>query len=159
PKNLINKPLDSIYPNWINETINRIVSKTDRDFQNVEWDLKSKLREQGEILIDTHGITINLFFPFNNQDYLIYSDWKNTYVGLKTQDSIVKIDTLLNIPTWRYTGQLNSINNGYYHYNFKRKNGYSDDKIIRKTTSSGDIYAKSDSIVIAFKHKEKIKKK
>src|SRR5690606_9413901 len=65
PKNLINKPLDSIYPNWINETINRIVSKTDRDFQNVEWDLKSKLREQGEILIDTHGITINLFFPFN----------------------------------------------------------------------------------------------
>lgn len=149
PKELVKVHLDSLRTSW----------KTKMYTELTEYEIWKRLENQGKIVIDTMGLTFNLFFPNQNKDYLIFSDHANTYLGLVTPDSLITVDTLLYLPTWRYNTQLNDKNNGYYHYNFQRHSGYSDDKIIRKTVSSGDIYAKGDSIVIAYKHNETTEKK
>ncbi|HEY9083790.1 MAG TPA: hypothetical protein VIN73_10680 [Vicingaceae bacterium] len=144
PKELVNIHLDSLKTEW----------KVKKYPDLTEHEIWNKLENQGTILIDTIGLTFSMFFPYNYENYLIFSDYQNTYLGLLTTDSLKTIDTLINLPTWRYNSPLNDKVNGYYHYNFRRRSGYSDDKIIRKTVSSGDIYVKGDSIVIAYKFNE-----
>lgn len=144
PKELMNIHLDSLGTEW---KAKKFPDLTERE----RW---NKLVNQGAVLIDTIGITFNMLFPFENENYLIFSDYRNTYLGLLTADSLQTVDTLLNLPTWGYTDSMNDKINGYYHYNFKTKSRYSNNKIIRKTLSSGDIFAKGDSIVIAYRFNE-----
>ncbi len=144
PKDLVNVHLDSLRTEW----------KLQKYPDLTEHEIWNKLENQGTVLIDTIGLTFSMFFSFDNENYLIFSDYKNTYLGLLTVDSLRTVDTILNIPTWRYNDPLNNKINGYYHHNFQRRSGYSDDKIIRETVSSGDIYVKNDSIVIAYKFNE-----
>tara|TARA_B110001452_G_scaffold149484_1_gene124402 strand:+ start:3437 stop:4312 length:876 start_codon:yes stop_codon:yes gene_type:complete len=141
PKNLVSVHLDSLTTEW----------KTKKYPDLTELEIWEKLENQGTVLIDTIGLTFSMFFPSDNENYLIFSDYQNTYLGLLSTDSLQTVDTLINLPTWRYNDPLNDKVSGYYHYNFRRRSGYSNDKIIRKTISSGDIYAKGDSIVIAYK--------
>jgi hypothetical protein len=144
PKELVNIDLDSLRTDW---EVKKYPNLTERE----RWD---KLSNQGTVLIDTMGLTFSMFFPYGNDNYLIFSDYQNTYLGLLRSDSLQTLDTLMNLPTWGYNDPLNDKINGYYHYNFKRSSSDSDDKIIRKTVSSGDIYAKGDSIVFAYKFNE-----
>ena len=144
PKELVKVHLDSLGKEW----------KIKKYPHLSEHEVLSKLENQGTVLIDTFGLTFNIFFPYENENYLIYSDYKNTYVGLVTTDCLRTVDTLLNLPTWRYNDPLNDKTSGYYHYNFQGRRGSSNNKVIRKTVSSGDIYIKVDSIVIAYKFNE-----
>ncbi|MCB9042500.1 MAG: hypothetical protein H6554_01845 [Chitinophagales bacterium] len=134
PKELANVHIDSLKTEW---KLNKYPNLS-------EYEIWKKLENQGTVLIDTIGLTFSIFFPYNNENYLIFSDYENTYLGLLAADSLKTVDTLLNLPTWSYNDILNDKINGYYHYNFKRRNGYS-------PVSVGDIYAKDDSIVIAYK--------
>lgn len=142
PKELVSVHVDSLRTEW--------KSKKYPDLS--EYEIWKQLENQGTILIDTVGLTFSVFFPSDNENYLIFSDHQKTYLGLLLTDSLQTLDTLLDFPTWRYNDPMNDKVNGYYHYNFKRRSGYSIDKIMGKTVFSGDIYAKSDSIIIAYKY-------
>lgn len=143
PKDLIMVHLDSLRTNW-----------KKRRFSGLnEREIWKKLENQGEVLIDTIGLTFNILFPFKDKNYLIFSDNKNTCLGYLTSGHLVTIDTLLNLPTWRYSDLPNDIINNFYHYNFERVSGYNNGKIYKETKSSGDIYVRNDTIVIAYKYK------
>ncbi|MBK8443719.1 MAG: hypothetical protein IPL35_10050 [Sphingobacteriales bacterium] len=144
PKELVNVHIDSLRTEW----------KVKKYPDLTEHEIWKKLENQGTVLIDTIGLTFSMFFPYDNENYLIFSDYQNTYLGLLTTNSLKTVDTLLNLPTWTYNDALNDKINGYYHYNFRRRSDYSNDKIIQKTVSSGDIFAKGDSIVIAYRFNE-----
>lgn len=144
PKELVTVHLDSLRTEW---ALKKYPDLTENEITNI-------LENQGMVLIDTIGLTFSMFFPYHNENYLIFSDQINTYLGLLTTDGLRTLDTLLNLPTWRYNEPLNDKINGYYHYNFQRRSGFSDDKIIQETISSGDIYVKGNSIVIVYKNDE-----
>ncbi len=143
PKELLNVHLDSLRTNW-----------KKRKFPNLkENEIWKKLENQGKILIDTMGLTFNIFFSYKDNNYLIYSDYKNTYLGHLISKRLVPIDTLLNIPTWRYSDSPNDKINNFYHYNFRRVSGIDDGKTFKETKASGDIFVRNDTIVIAHKYK------
>jgi hypothetical protein len=145
PKDLVRVHLDSLSMEW----------KSKKYPDLTEYEIWKKLENQGTVLIDTIGLTFSMFFQYDKVNYLIFSDHQNTYLGLLLNDSLQTIDTLINLPSWRYNDQLNDKVNGYYHYNFRRRSSsFSKDKIIREIVSSGDIYVKDESIVIAYKFKE-----
>lgn len=128
PEELVRVHLDSLWSDW--------QSRMYPDLSSFEiWKI---LGSQGKVLIDTTGVTFDLFFPYQEQDYLIFSDHSNTYIGRLLPDSLITVDTLLNRPTMGYRVS-SEMNNGYYHYHFRRN------------SRLGDIYAKGDSIVIAYK--------
>jgi hypothetical protein len=137
PRELVSLHLDSLTTEW---KIKKYPNLT-------EHEILLKLENQGSVLLDTVGLTFSIFFPNEGDNYLIFSDFDNTYLGLFTDNYLKTVDTILNFPTWRYNGALNDKINGYYHYNFRR------------SVSSGDIYAKGDSIIIAFKLDETTEKK
>ncbi len=149
PKELVSIHVDSLITKW----------KIKRYPKLTEYEIWNKLENQGKVLIDTTGVTFNIFFPNHNNNYLIYSDYQNTYLGLFSNGTLQIIDTLLFSPTWSSNTYLNEKINGYYHYTFKHQYNYSDEKIMRNNTSSGDIYAKGDSIIIAYNIKNHLKKK
>lgn len=149
PRELVKVHLDSLSTDW----------KVKKYPELTEYEIWKKLKNQGTVLIDTTGLIFNLFFPNDGENYLIYSDYKNTYLGLLTTDSLRTVDTILNLPTWRYNDRLNDKIEGYYPYNFHRRSGYSHKNIIGKTVSLGDIYTKGNSIIIAYKHTETTEEK
>lgn len=110
-----------------------------------------KLRNQGDVLVDTLGFTFNLLFPYKNVNYLIYSDYEQTLLSKLGKDSLQVVDTLLTFPSWRYDGLANKIIDGYYHYSFKNNQGSSVAASLSKKSLTGDIYAKQDSIIIAYR--------
>jgi len=99
-----------------------------------------------------------MLFPYNDENYLIFSNNHNTFLGLLTRDGLRIIDTLLQLPTGGFNNSLYNQVNEYYHYSFQRSSQYSDGQNFRKTVSSGDIYVKENSIVIAYSYDEKIEK-
>lgn len=141
PKELLNLPLDSLAGRWEKTMFPELDN----------YEIYNKLENQGEILIDSMGLTFNIFFAYKDQNYLIYSDLKNTYLGSLNAGKLIAIDTLLPVPTWRYNDVPNNIINNFYHYNFSRREGMSDGKIEKETWATGDIYVRNDIIVIAYK--------
>lgn len=149
PKVLVNVHLDSLETNW---------EKTKFPGLN-EHEIWKKLENQGKVLIDTTGLTFSIFFPFKDNNYLIFSDFNNTYIGYLTSGHLIAIDTILNIPTRGYSYSPNDIINNFYHYNFKRIFGSGYDKNYTETIASGDIYVRNDTIIIAYKYKIETKHK
>lgn len=127
--------------------------------KTAKYEIRKKLEKQGQIIIDTTGLMFDIFYPYKDNNYLIYSDINNTYLGEINHNKLIAIDTLLNKPTWSYSDTPNNKNNGSYHYSFARTIGYSDEKIITETISSGEIFVRNDTIVIAYKNNETSKHK
>ncbi|MCC5917862.1 MAG: hypothetical protein JJU02_11120 [Cryomorphaceae bacterium] len=148
PKELIYIHRDSLKTEW--------KSQKYPDIDYIElWD---RLNIQGKILIDTMGITFSVFFEHNNDNYLIFSDYQNTYLGLLTTAGLRTLDTLLNISTYGHPNdEIIDINNGYYHYDFRQSISELINNEIHQTISSGNIFVKGNSIVIAYKYEERIK--
>lgn len=103
-------------------------------------------------IIDTVGLTFNLFFNNDIQDCLIYSDFQSTYLGLIADHNIVAIDTLTHFPT--HTSSLDArpnqkINDAYCHH---FSNSFYGSEGNRGTWNvSGDVFVKLDSIIIGYK--------
>ena len=140
PRELVCVHLDSLSTKW-----------ESRMFPNLTGhELWKQLENQGTVLIDTTGLTFSMFFQNNNENYLIFSDNQNTYLGRLADEKLHTIDTLVNLPTSRSNDLLNDKVNGYYHHNFKRKSSLSNGEAKITTVLSGDIYAKGNSIVIGY---------
>lgn len=153
PRNLDRVHTDSISTNWKN-----------RKYPGLgDHEIWEKFDSQGKVLVDTNRLMFNILFPHKDENYLIYTGYGNTYLGMLTNKGLKTVDTLVNVPSWRYSDSPNHIIdnmiNGYYHYNYATHDGYSNDKTIRKTVFSGDIYAKGDSIIIAYKNSDSIESK
>jgi len=146
PKELVKISLDSIPLDW----------KSARYPTLSEYEIYDTLRHLEKVLLDTVGITLDLFFEFDNSDYLIYSDYQNTFLGRVADGTIELQDTLLKLPSWRYNESPNEIINGIYHYTNKAWGGFSNKEIRKRTRSTGDIYVKNDTIVIGYYYWESI---
>lgn len=141
PKSLVNVHLDSLRTDW-----------KARKYPSLnEYEIWEELENQGEVLIDTIGLTFNIFFLFKGLDYLIFSDYNQTLLALFTSDSLQVIDTLINRPSWRYNNIPNEITNGFYHYNFGKNDGSPVQVSLNKKSFRGDIFVRNDTIVIAYR--------
>jgi hypothetical protein len=58
-------------------------------------EIYKEVRNRRRLLIDTTGVTFDLFFHFDKNDYLIYSDNRITYLWLLDTKRIVVIDTVM----------------------------------------------------------------
>lgn len=153
PKDLVKLPVDSLYPNWENETIKRISKRSNRDFTTVMLEVSDSLKNQGEILLDTTGIIFNIFIPSKEFSSLIFTDLHGTYVGQLKDKRLIKIDTITDIPTWSNQEKPTIINNGLYCYSFKnRGSDFISNQSNRNKPITGNIFVKSDSIIIAYRY-------
>lgn len=141
PKELINVPLDSLNGNW----------KEKRWPQLSNYEIALKLGNQGQILVDTAGLSFNLCFQFEDQNFLIYSNSKSTFLGKVTSGSIQLIDLLMRKPSWGYNYDPTDKINGFFHYNFDQGTGFSLRNPFQQEPSQGDIYVRNDTIVISHK--------
>jgi hypothetical protein len=116
------------------------------------------LRSQGKLVIDSTGIIINLFYNFNNKDYIIYSDSKNTYLGIVGHRNVTTIDTLLDFPTNAIDNLPNNMVSGYWHNHFADIFESDNGKKLSRTTKSGDIYVRNDTIVIGYRYNKTVKR-
>jgi hypothetical protein len=141
---LVEINIDSLYLGW----------QAKRFPQMDRHQIYEFLESQGQALLDTVGITINMFYPYKNQKMVIYSDYDNTYwAELKDKKLIIR-DTLLK---QRITGgddAPNKIVLGYYTSHFNRSTSFLSqitNEFEPTDEIKGDIFIKSDTIVIGYK--------
>jgi hypothetical protein len=150
PQNLIKVPVDSINTNWKAEYQKTLsIDEYDKKFIN-----------PGETIIGHYERTYSIFFPYENKDYLIYTEYDTTYLGEVINNELIVTDTLLNHGTYGYG--LNYAKNRLYQYNYSYGHGYVeyDDAFDMESGtetsiySSGEIHVRNGVIIIAYKRKE-----
>ena len=111
----------------------------------------SEIRKKGyEFLIDTIGLTIGMFFKYENGYFVIYSDQENTYLGLIKDGRIHLRDTVLDFASWTYLGdEPGGEISGIYHHPFKRS------FFEKNSAIQGNIYVKEDTIIVGYKYQER----
>lgn len=128
PKNLIRVNKDSLSTNWKLKA-----------FPNLnENERYLATRNQGTVIMDTIGMVLNLFYPNNRKNHLIFSASNHTLHGKLEGNKLVVLDTVLNFTLSPNYEELNDINNGFYHFKFGTKS----------SKVQGDLYCKKDSIII-----------
>jgi len=129
-------------------------------FPSLDQPIFNKLPQHREVLIDTTGVTVDLFFESEGDEYFIYSDYQRTYLGLYDQKVIVVLDTLMEYPSRSWsTRSIGAIDNGIYHYSYMTHEiVIRGKKEIKEIENLGDIYVKNDTIVVGFKYKERLRK-
>lgn len=106
----------------------------------------------GTVLLDSFGLSFNLFYPHHGKNYLIYSKGDSTYLGEILNKKLVQKEILLNAGINVRGKQYNKIKNGFYIHDIESRQyvdeteGINDMKI-----TSGAIYFKDGTIVIGYK--------
>jgi hypothetical protein len=139
PKKLVKIRRDSLLLPWRRERFAHLNGNS----------VYEKLTYKGHALIDTVGATFDLFFESEKNNYLIYSGYKATYLGLYNEHKITVLDTLMNYQSYN-SEKPGEILDGIYHYNYSSTHGVG----MLEIKSSGDIYVKNDTIIIGFRYKE-----
>jgi hypothetical protein len=144
PSQLVEINIDSLYLGW----------QAKRFPQMDRHQIYEFLESQGQALLDTVGITINMFYPYKNQKMVIYSDYDNTYwAELKDKKLIIR-DTLLKQRITDGDDSPNKIVSGYYTSHFNRSTSFLSqitNQFEPTDEIKGDIFIKSDTIVIGYK--------
>jgi hypothetical protein len=123
-------------------------------------DESSKFDIFKEIILDTIGITANVFYPKNSKNYLIYSQYDTTYLGEVLNKRIISKEILLNHGTWSYGNKTNKIKNGIYisDINHSSTSSNMDTKVSTTEEVKGTIYIKQDTVIIGYLYNKKITK-
>lgn len=117
-------------------------------FQNLtNQKIVDSLNQQRAELIDTFHVAFNLYFKYDLKDYIIYTDFENTYLGLLKNKKIIKIDSLSHFNT--YSAEPKQFVNNIHRYYYENSRGYYQGET---TSNKGAIYVKEDTIIIANKH-------
>lgn len=146
PKELVNVHRDSLHTQWKKQRYPGLSS----------YETLNKLENQGRVLIDTMGLTFQLFFPFEGQNYLIFSNYENTLLGVLSEHGLKTLDTLLNFSSHGKFDTLNDRINGFYHYKLNQSYGLKHDGISEYTYPKGDFYTRNDTIVLSYRLRKNI---
>ena len=105
-----------------------------------------------EVIFDTIGLTFNLFYPYKDQSFLVYSAGDGTYLGEIIDSQLVEKKKLLNHSTFSYTSSQNkNIAGIYFHPLDHWSSTYDPETFIEEVqTIEGSIYTKADTLVIGY---------
>lgn len=118
-----------------------------------DMEIYQALQAQGQTLIDTFKFTFNVYFPYNNFDFLIYADNRNTYLGQVIDKKFYPMKVILPFPTLASRHGPNTKINGFYQSKFEYYIGFMKSTETKKVKSEGDFYIRNDTIVTAYRHK------
>ncbi len=113
-----------------------------------------------ERILDTSGITVNIYYPYQNRHFVIFSEYQTSYLGEIQSGKIVNKEPLLNYGIWGHEHKLNKIRNRIYISEIDKRSTSFDPEQSLKTIESlnGTIYIKEDTIVIGYKYEKRIEK-
>ncbi|MCB9333891.1 MAG: hypothetical protein H6574_22780 [Lewinellaceae bacterium] len=113
-----------------------------------------------ENVIDTSGLTANIYYPYKNKSFIIFSEYDTAYVGEIIKGKIINKKLLLSHGIWAYWDKMNRIKNGIYISDINHISTSIDPQQSLETTESieGTIYIKQDTIVLGYKYSKIVKK-
>lgn len=111
-----------------------------------------------ETILDTFGLTTNIYYPYKNKGFIIFSEYDTTYLGEIRKGRIIDKEPLLSYGIWSYGEKMNKIKNGIYISEISHSSTSTDSKQKLKTTESieGTIYIKQDTIIIGYNYSKKV---
>ncbi len=111
-----------------------------------------------ETILDTFGLTANVFYPYKGKAFLVYSENDTTYLGEISDRKIINREPILNHGTWSYYDELNRIKNGIYISDINHVSTSIDRDLETTEAVTGAIYFKRDTIVLGYKYNKTITK-
>jgi hypothetical protein len=113
-----------------------------------------------ENIIDTFGVTGNIYYPYKKNGFLIFSKYDTAYVGEIKKGEIINTQPLLDHGIWSYGDKMNKIKNEIYISEINHSSTSIDSEQNLETTESveGTIYIKQDTIILGYKYSKIVKK-
>lgn len=143
PKDLIHLNLKDLSPDW-----------KPKIFPNLShYEIYDTLRKQSKTIIWGYGITLNMLFQYNGANYTIYSKNGVTMLGQIKVDTLVSIDTLFYMDSYRKRDNYKFNVKNYQHYEFFNQNWSIGEKRTEKTKNEGEIYVHKNNIICAYSYK------
>lgn len=129
------------------------------DYSNKEWQedaVKQAAKTMDELVLDTIGIVVSVYYPFRDREYVVYStslDDDNsmdaTFVGELVNGRLVLRDTVASMGTATLKGTPVRIINDIYVYDYFYRQMDGERLVLR---SEGSIYIKADTIVMGYRY-------
>lgn len=111
-------------------------------------------------ILDTSGITVNVYYPYQDRHFIIFSEYNASFVGEVQNGKIINKEPLINYGIWGTADKLNKIKNQIYISEINKSSTSIDMKQALKTNESlnGMIYIKEDTIVVGYKYNKVVEK-
>jgi hypothetical protein len=113
-----------------------------------------------ENILDTFGLTANIYYPYKNKNFIIFSEYDTAYLGEIRKGKIIDKEPLLSYGIWSYGDKMNKIKNGIYisDINHITTSINSEQKLETTESIEGAIYIKQDTIILGYKYSKTVKK-
>lgn len=110
-----------------------------------------------ECILDTLGVTANIYYPFKGKAFLVYAQNDTTYLGEIVDKRIINREIILSNGISPNDNKLNRIKNGIYISDINQTS-ISISQGLRTTEEiEGSIYLKQDTLVLGYKYSKIIK--
>lgn len=149
PKELIHLDLNNLTADW-----------QSKKFPNLSYyERYDSLHNQGTFIVGGYGITFDMFFEFKDKNYAIYSMNEKTIIGVLNSDTLLPIDTLFHLGSYRPIKDYKYTAKNHKHYEFEQNHISIGDNTVETNKVYGEIYVRNDSIVCAYSHRYWTKEK
>lgn len=109
-----------------------------------------------ESILDTFGLTANIFYPYKGKYFLVYSQHDTTYLGEVLDGRIINKEPIINYGTWSYEHKFNRIKNGIYISDINHRSTSIEHHLSRTEAVKGAIYFKGNTLVIGYRYSETV---